>query len=125
MAPDQLDPDATFETYGIDSLVVLQLNTALEEHVGRVPTTLLFEQITIGRLARWLLAERPDAVGDTKPEPGVRVPMPPQEPVAADLEHMIDALSDGQVEELLRALKPTDRGAAPHHAAANGTAVTE
>ncbi|MEV7244331.1 SDR family NAD(P)-dependent oxidoreductase [Streptomyces sp. NPDC093248] len=51
LAPDQLDPDLTFENYGVDSLVVLELTRALEAVYGPQPATLLFERITVRRLA--------------------------------------------------------------------------
>ncbi|MEW2258477.1 SDR family NAD(P)-dependent oxidoreductase [Streptomyces sp. NPDC047869] len=51
LAPDQLDPDLTFENYGVDSLVVLELTRALEGVYGPQPATLLFERITVRRLA--------------------------------------------------------------------------
>ncbi|EHN75036.1 polyketide synthase modules (OzmN), partial [Streptomyces coelicoflavus ZG0656] len=51
MTRDQLDPDLTFENYGVDSLVVLELTRALEAVYGPQPATLLFERITIRQLA--------------------------------------------------------------------------
>ncbi|MBL1100571.1 type I polyketide synthase [Streptomyces coffeae] len=144
MAPDLLDPDATFENYGVDSLVALQLNKALEQHVGGVPATLLFEQITIGRLARWLLAQRPEALSRVAPATAPDAPDPvreeppaPEERTArpvteaapegpapaagdgAELEQMVGALSDAQVADLLRLLDPRGR------AAANGRVTAE
>ncbi|WP_371657295.1 SDR family NAD(P)-dependent oxidoreductase [Streptomyces sp. NBC_00280] len=149
MSPEQLDPDATFENYGVDSLVVLQLNKAIEQHVGRVPATLLFEQITMGRLARWLLAERPDALArflpGTTPDTGptgaavggpreapspdrglaVRPAGPGPEPRSGavapalagnELDRMVSALPDAEVDALLRLLG---------HGAANGRVTAE
>ncbi|NEC91056.1 type I polyketide synthase [Streptomyces sp. SID12501] len=149
MSPEQLDPDATFENYGVDSLVVLQLNKAIEQHVGRVPATLLFEQITMGRLARWLLAERPEALAhvlpattpDTGPAgaeariqrdapspdgaPAVRPAGPGLEPSSGagapdpsggELDRMVSALPDAEVDALLRLLG---------HGAANGRVTAE
>ncbi|MGP4091200.1 methyltransferase, partial [Streptomyces sp. KR55] len=39
MTPDQLDPDLTFENYGVDSLVVLEVTRALEAVYGPQPAT--------------------------------------------------------------------------------------
>jgi polyketide synthase PksN len=88
MAPEQLDPDLTFENYGVDSLVVLELTRALEAEFGPQPATLLFEQITMRRLAKHLRADEP----------------PAPEPDADDAERLVASLSDDVVEELLAEL---------------------
>ncbi|WP_308290635.1 SDR family NAD(P)-dependent oxidoreductase [Streptomyces cellostaticus] len=95
LAPDQLDPDLTFENYGVDSLVVLELTRALEGVYGPQPATLLFERITVRRLAEHFhslaataTGPAPDPSGEPAPERGaapapeaaagaLRVPAPP------------------------------------------------
>lgn len=110
--------------------MVLQLNQALGHHVGRVPATLLFEQITLAGFTRRQLFERPDAptraLGDAAPGPvdgapratapgtGPASPVPPaavsaeqpppppeegpEQPPEEDLERVVGARSDAQVE---------------------------
>jgi acyl transferase domain-containing protein/NAD(P)-dependent dehydrogenase (short-subunit alcohol dehydrogenase family)/acyl carrier protein len=58
----------TFERFGVDSLVVLQLNEQLEKDLGKLPTTLLFEYITIDALADHLVARYPDRLRAIMPE---------------------------------------------------------
>ncbi|MFC0039503.1 SDR family NAD(P)-dependent oxidoreductase [Actinomadura rayongensis] len=91
---DRLDPDLTYENYGVDSLVALQLTRALEEVYGPQPATLLFERITIRKLAAHLRSE----------------PEPPEEPAVApvtepapsdDAERLVADLPDDVVDELL------------------------
>jgi polyketide synthase PksM len=54
---NQLDPKATFERYGVDSLVVLALNKEFEKELGQLPATLLFENITMEQLTAHFLSE--------------------------------------------------------------------
>lgn len=55
----RIDPKASLENYGIDSVVAMTLTAELEKHFGELPKTLLFEHQTIERLARHLLATFP------------------------------------------------------------------
>ncbi|MFF3744349.1 SDR family NAD(P)-dependent oxidoreductase [Streptomyces kronopolitis] len=60
LAPKALDPEAGFGEYGLDSFGLQSLSVALEERYGvSVPTTTLFGENTVERLARHLLAEHP------------------------------------------------------------------
>ncbi|MFK4189531.1 SDR family NAD(P)-dependent oxidoreductase, partial [Streptomyces sparsogenes] len=126
MTPDRLDPDLTFENYGVDSLVVLELTRALEAVYGPQPATLLFERITIRQLADHLRVETPApaspapaAPAPASPAPaapGAAPPVPaapgaaepaPAEPGAAggdEAERMVASLSDAAVDELLAEL---------------------
>ncbi|MBJ6640791.1 acyl carrier protein [Streptomyces sp. DHE7-1] len=92
LAPDQLDPDLTFENYGVDSLVVLELTRALEAVYGPQPATLLFERITVRRLAEHFhglaaTTTGPAPAGDPDPErsagPAAEAAARPAEPAAA------------------------------------------
>ncbi|MDW6057215.1 phosphopantetheine-binding protein [Streptomyces sp. FXJ1.4098] len=67
MTSDRLDPDLTFENYGVDSLVVLELTRALEVVYGPQPATLLFERITIRQLADHLRVETPAPAPPPRP----------------------------------------------------------
>ncbi|WP_457430625.1 SDR family NAD(P)-dependent oxidoreductase [Streptomyces sp. QTS52] len=106
MTPDQLDPDLTFENYGVDSLVVLEMTRALESVYGPQPATLLFERITIRQLAghfgaRALSPETPNALVTT-PQP--TTPAAPEPAPAGDAERLVAGLSDAVVDELLAEL---------------------
>ncbi|WP_327692522.1 SDR family NAD(P)-dependent oxidoreductase [Streptomyces sp. NBC_00459] len=49
-----------FGDYGVDSLITLNLIRQLEEHVGPLSKTLLFEYVTVRELADHLAADHPD-----------------------------------------------------------------
>ena len=51
----RIDSRTTFEHYGVDSLVIVELNRRLMAVVGELPATLLFEQKTVHALAGYLL----------------------------------------------------------------------
>ncbi|GGU43727.1 hypothetical protein GCM10010211_03950 [Streptomyces albospinus] len=109
MPEDLLDAKATFENYGVDSLVALTLTKELEPDFGPLPTTLLFEHITIERLARHLAGL---GTGPTGPDAGVGavVEPPPGTGAAApaapeqDLAQIVGGLSDAEVDRLLHQL---------------------
>ncbi|GAQ53472.1 SDR family NAD(P)-dependent oxidoreductase [Streptomyces acidiscabies] len=88
MAPDQLNPDLTFENYGVDSLVVLELTRALEAVYGPQSATLLFERITIRQLADHFRAKATLN----------------QDPPLDEAERLIAGMSDEAVEHLLAEL---------------------
>ena len=52
-----LDEGVTFENFGVDSLVSQNIIHRFEQDLGELPATLLFENLTITELARYLLAE--------------------------------------------------------------------
>ncbi|WP_193173346.1 SDR family NAD(P)-dependent oxidoreductase [Nisaea nitritireducens] len=56
----ELDLDASFEVYGIDSIAVTELNQKLEEIFGPVPKTLLFEVQSIRELADYFIEDYAD-----------------------------------------------------------------
>jgi rhizoxin synthesis polyketide synthase RhiF len=53
-----LEADATFEKYGIDSLVVTEILGALERDFGSLPSILMMDRITIGQLADYFVDEQ-------------------------------------------------------------------
>ncbi|MGW2157707.1 SDR family NAD(P)-dependent oxidoreductase [Nonomuraea sp. NPDC001699] len=63
-----LDERATFETFGIDSLVSQNVIHRFEQDLGPLPSTLLFENLTIEELAAYLEGEHGErlraALGD-------------------------------------------------------------
>ncbi|MFD6226122.1 SDR family NAD(P)-dependent oxidoreductase [Streptomyces sp. NPDC060232] len=128
MAEGQFDPEAPFEDYGIDSIVVPQLKQALEADFGRLPAPLLFEHTTIGRLAAHFEANYADTLArldgrapldapDPDPSPAAESAVPVLAPAVGqavlppadaprhagkpDLESAVAALSDDRVDELL------------------------
>ncbi|WP_244967359.1 SDR family NAD(P)-dependent oxidoreductase [Streptomyces cacaoi] len=121
MPPERLDPDLTFENYGVDSLVVLDLTKRLEEVYGPLPTTLLFERITIGQLAEFFrtrTAPHAAAPAHDRPRPQASAPArePQQEPEppagpagSGGVEGLVSGLSDEEVAGLLAELLPDDR----------------
>ncbi|WP_055551911.1 SDR family NAD(P)-dependent oxidoreductase [Streptomyces kanamyceticus] len=108
MPEDLLDPKATFENYGIDSLVVLSLTKELEQEYGPLPSTLLFEHITIERLARHLATRHTEEAIPAAPATAESVePAPAAAAVAAPangIEQIVDGLSDAEVDRLLHQL---------------------
>ncbi|MFE4023749.1 acyl carrier protein, partial [Streptomyces sp. NPDC059101] len=119
MSEDLLDPTSTFENYGVDSLVALTLTKELEPDFGPLPTTLLFEHITIERLARHLATLGTGPTGPTGPateagapagaDAGAAEPSPgagataPAAP-GKDLAQIVGGLSDAEVDRLLHQL---------------------
>ena len=69
LPPADLDPRATFELYGVDSLVGMEVVRDLERALGPLPSTLLFENPTLERLAATLLADFPAQVQRLQPAP--------------------------------------------------------
>ncbi|WP_198520502.1 SDR family NAD(P)-dependent oxidoreductase [Kitasatospora sp. CB02891] len=79
-----LEPSATFENFGVDSLVSLNIIDRFEQDLGDLPATLLFEHMTIDQLAAHLLAEYGDRIpmgAAPEPEPAFEPePEPAYEP---------------------------------------------
>ncbi|MEV8517151.1 SDR family NAD(P)-dependent oxidoreductase [Dactylosporangium sp. NPDC051484] len=110
----QLDPDGTFDLYGIDSLVSLEIVRALEVDLGPLPATLLFEQTTISRLADHLLRTHGPALraatGATAQPPTPPQPEPPPvvdtaaAPEGGDLADLVLRMSDEDVTAVLAQL---------------------
>ncbi|MFD2168915.1 alpha/beta fold hydrolase [Tumebacillus lipolyticus] len=60
----KLDRQTEFEQYGVDSLVVMELNKQFEKEFGKLPATLLFDHPTLARLSEFFLTEMPDIVAE-------------------------------------------------------------
>jgi acyl transferase domain-containing protein/thioesterase domain-containing protein/acyl carrier protein/SAM-dependent methyltransferase len=58
--PSRIRLDSTFEKYGVDSLVALELNKRLERDFGPLPAALLFEYDTAAKLAAYLSSLKAD-----------------------------------------------------------------
>ena len=52
----QMAPEASFDRYGIDSIIAVQLVSALEKHFGPLAKTLFFEYRNVRELAGLFLA---------------------------------------------------------------------
>ncbi|MCQ4167724.1 SDR family NAD(P)-dependent oxidoreductase, partial [Tahibacter harae] len=53
LAPERIDADAPLQAYGIDSLMVTELNTVLEREFGALSKTLFFEYQTLRAVAEY------------------------------------------------------------------------
>ncbi len=62
IAPDQIDVTSTFDEFGVDSLIGLDVMKRLEDDFGALPSTLLFEELTIEALARYFMEQHRETV---------------------------------------------------------------
>jgi acyl transferase domain-containing protein len=75
LAPEQIDPQERFESFGIDSIVVSRLNTQLAHDLGELPKTLFYQYATIDELAQHLIETAREALSCL---------FGPKDPVVAD-----------------------------------------
>lgn len=61
---DKIDILESFETYGIDSIIIMTLTRRLEEDFGELPKTLFFEYQNIDELADYFVENYKDAILD-------------------------------------------------------------
>jgi polyketide synthase PksN len=62
LPPDQIDAAAGFDRYGIDSILALNMVSALEQEIGPLSKTLLFEYESLQALADYLLSSHGEAL---------------------------------------------------------------
>ncbi|WP_148027937.1 acyl carrier protein, partial [Burkholderia pseudomallei] len=55
LPPERIKTDASFASYGVDSIMAMALIAALEKELGSLPKTLFFEHETIEELGAYLL----------------------------------------------------------------------
>ncbi|ESP90256.1 SDR family NAD(P)-dependent oxidoreductase [Pseudoalteromonas luteoviolacea] len=60
IALEDITSDAHFERFGIDSLMVVSMTSALEKICGRLPKTLFFEYNTIAQISQYISEHFPD-----------------------------------------------------------------
>ena len=60
LSADRIESNEPLESYGIDSIVITQLNERLEILFGEISATLFFEYQTLGDLAEYFIAEYPE-----------------------------------------------------------------
>ncbi|MBU6401285.1 MAG: SDR family NAD(P)-dependent oxidoreductase, partial [Verrucomicrobia bacterium] len=53
---DSIEDEVTFDVYGVDSLIIMELRGQFEKDLGQVPTSLLFSKFTVAKLADHFLA---------------------------------------------------------------------
>ncbi|MEH1972440.1 MAG: SDR family NAD(P)-dependent oxidoreductase [Nostoc sp.] len=58
MDPEQIEADEPFQSYGIDSILIVQIAGALQEKFGGIHSTLLFEVQTLGELVNYFTEYR-------------------------------------------------------------------
>jgi acyl transferase domain-containing protein/acyl carrier protein/SAM-dependent methyltransferase len=123
----RLDSSSTFERYGVDSLVSIDIIHRFEKDFGKLPATLLFENMTLGKLADYFLSQHgqraaqlfnrretpgrlPPSSNHTAPTPktGKKVMETPLDPFPLkgneSLTDKVLQLSDHEVDELLQLL---------------------
>jgi amino acid adenylation domain-containing protein len=61
---ERIDPGASFETIGIDSMMIAELTTALEKTFGSLPKTLFFEYRNLLELAQYFMRAHLGRVGN-------------------------------------------------------------
>ncbi len=59
-----LESSVTFDKYGVDSLIVMEINKEFEKDFGSLPATMLFENITVEKLAGYFISEHNSRVMD-------------------------------------------------------------
>ncbi len=96
LAVTDIDPTATFDRYGLDSLGAIQLVRTLEKDFGRLPKVLLYERTTLDAVADYLREHAPEACArftvTPTPAPGP-VPLPGERAATVDDPVVIVGLS--------------------------------
>jgi acyl transferase domain-containing protein/acyl carrier protein/aryl carrier-like protein len=59
---DKIDVDERFEAFGFDSIMIGRLNATLEQDLGDLPKTLMYEYETVADLAAYLVDHATDAL---------------------------------------------------------------
>ncbi|AOC91148.1 beta-ketoacyl synthase N-terminal-like domain-containing protein [Bacillus amyloliquefaciens] len=80
LAPERIQPETSFEKYGIDSILQVNFIRELETLTGELPKTVLFEHTNTKELAEYLLDTYPDklqqAFGAEQAPPETKQPEP-------------------------------------------------
>nr|WP_229521462.1 SDR family NAD(P)-dependent oxidoreductase [Paenibacillus monticola] len=78
-----IDPKASFERYGVDSIMVMELNRHFKKDFGKLPSTLLYEHTTVEQLARYFEQEQASGLLQINGEPEESRPNPSWAEIAA------------------------------------------
>lgn len=118
---DRIDHKTTFEIYGVDSLVMVKLISHLEKEFGKLPSTLLFEHMTIEKLSEYFMTKHREHLNKLLGQPSdklieeesyqmsyeeVGATSKETEPLTfkhlqpEKMENFVDSLSDKEVDEL-------------------------
>jgi polyketide synthase PksL len=62
LAPDRIGSSDPLESFGIDSVAITRINARLEQDLGELPKTMLYEHETVGALAKFLSGEAREAL---------------------------------------------------------------
>ncbi len=62
---EQLQDEQPFEAYGMDSVLIMKMSKRLQDKLGDLPKTALFEYNSVADLAAYLARDRADALGRT------------------------------------------------------------
>lgn len=115
----RLNPQATFETFGVDSLVVMEIMKQLEKDFGKLPSTLLFEQVTLKELTDYMLSKQEARLkvllAPSNEDGGTQdvfaayderntAKQPASSKSEIDIDAMVDEFSDEEVDSLLARL---------------------
>ena len=96
--PAALHPAEPFGTYGLESVMALEVIAALEADFGTLPKTLLFEAASIADLADWLRRENPSAAAAIHARERGVPPVPlPSTPAAAAVPANANDLIEGAI----------------------------
>ncbi|WP_459212155.1 SDR family NAD(P)-dependent oxidoreductase [Aquimarina rhabdastrellae] len=60
--PERIDSFENFESFGIDSIIISQINTSLEKDLGALSKTLFYEYSNIDELVLYLLKEKQETL---------------------------------------------------------------
>ncbi len=71
---ERIDSDGAFERYGVDSIILTELTTRLEQHFGSLPNTLLYEYQTVRELSAYFAKHHREALQRLLGEPADRRP---------------------------------------------------
>ena len=86
LAPDRIEAEERFESYGIDSMMIVRMNQQLEEDFGDLPKTLFFEYQTVRDLAERLILSHRGALArrfGTRPAASIASDDPQAPPLPA------------------------------------------
>jgi polyketide synthase PksN len=101
LEPERIDSTERLESFGIDSVVINHINAQLEQDLGELPKTLLYERETIREVAKFLTQESREALlalfssSDAPP----LTPPSHEEPVIVR-EEILPAEHRGDIEEI-------------------------
>ena len=62
LSPDRIGSSDSLESFGIDSVMINRINITLENDLGSLPKTLLYEHETVREIAQFLMQEKKEAL---------------------------------------------------------------